>query len=241
MDLSFCTYNLWNTERWSERRPVLLDFLRRHRPDILALQEVRQVHLDASVLCAGYRYIQDSFPGFQTEGNIVYNSERFILMEYGALDVGLSGLRRLFWAQLREGEEDCLIATAHFTYQALLPEARTGQSPRLEQARRTAAALQELLQKFPGAPLLFGADLNDFLNPVHILREAGFEDVYSALGRSPLFSWPVAGMDQGAPEVDDWIFFQGPVRPLLIDRAEFYKNGVSGSDHYPLLCVFRRT
>jgi len=240
LDLSFCTFNLWNTERWSERQPAFTDFLRRHRPDVLVIQEVHRSHLEAIARTrSAYHFISDPFPGFMQEGNIVYNSDRLTMLEHGALDVGLSGYRRLFWALLREQDDDWLIATAHFTYQALQPERESGQSPRLDQARRTAAALTELLAQHGESALIFGADLNDFLNPVRLLREAGFEDVYSALGRSPLFTWPVPGMDHGAPEVDDWIFFRG-ARPLSIDRVEFYRNGVAPSDHFALLSVFRR-
>ena len=41
------TLNCWNTEEWSWRRPILVDFVHHFRPNILCCQEVRPAVIEA--------------------------------------------------------------------------------------------------------------------------------------------------------------------------------------------------
>ena len=89
-----CTYNLWGSSRWDERRRPLQRFLEVNRPDVLCPQELTT---EACGLIGDtlpwIRRVDDPFPGWIEEGNIFWNSDLFELVNYGAEDVGILVLR----------------------------------------------------------------------------------------------------------------------------------------------------
>ena len=169
--LSIATYNIWNTMRWDVREPALRQFASLFKPDILCLQELRaetQACLDEEL--PTHERVHDDLPGWTCEGNIYWNSDYLKEIEHGAVDVGmLEEHRRLFWVRLELIEQDrtVIVSTAHFTYQGNPDERANGQSPRVEQTRRTIAALQRLVGK--DEPAFFMGDLNDPVHPMRML------------------------------------------------------------------------
>ena len=239
-----CTFNLWGDTRWEERRPPLISFLRRHRPDILCVQELRPA-IARTILDAipEYQTVHDDFVGWSMEGNIFWNRNLFTKVKHEAVDVGIhEEMRRLFCVRLvsaasRNDEDPITVATVHFTWRENERESVDGFNPRLEQARRTLAHLDDQATKH--TPTLLLGDLNDSLHALNVLIRGGFQETFSALGRVPVPTWPVSVVEQGIPELDDWILFRGRLRPMIVDVPDFFENGLPPSDHKPVLACFR--
>ena len=39
--MKILNFNLWNYNNWEERKPLIVDFIKKHNPDIITMQEVR--------------------------------------------------------------------------------------------------------------------------------------------------------------------------------------------------------
>lgn len=231
------TYNLWAGFRWPERAEPLREYLRLARPDVLCVQELRQHTAELiDQELAHHARVEDSFEGWLTEGNIYWSTELFELHEYGAEDIGLESLRRLFWVRLRSGDRTVLVSTAHYTYQGNERERTEGVSPRLEQARHTVASLQRIARD--GEPVLFMGDLNDTTNALRILREAGYRDSFTTCGAPLQPTHPARPTAEGMPQVLDWQFHQGPIRVVNSHVGSYFLGDVAPSDHKPVVATY---
>jgi len=242
-DLRFtiCTYNIWTTTRWPERRQALQSFIQHHRPDILCLQEVQQDsrHALDEILQATHERVDDAFEGWMCEGNIYWNSRYFTLVEYGAEQIGiLEQFRRLFWVRLQLNDDSgttLLVATAHYTWHGH-PEAVANEKyVRMPQARATVEVLNRLAK--PDEPQFFMGDLNDQAEAVRILLNGGWTDCFSALGRKPNTTWP-AHPSQGPACTLDWLMHRGSVRPMTAEVVDYYDGDMAPSDHKPVLATY---
>ena len=227
--------------RWADRKVPLQRFLEANRPDILCLQELTSSSRDLiDATLTAHRRIDDPFPGWTIEGNIYWNTEVFDLVGYGAEDIDIIGEnRRLFWVRLASGSGATLvIATAHFTW---LPEAGTSGewvTVRVTEAHAAVAALEKVNR--PGEPVLFMGDLNDYLYPIDVLRDGGFEDSFTSLGRAPEITHPAFSTTE-APTLLDWMMHRGPIRPTLTSVPDFYVDGIPPSDHKPIMTTYTLT
>lgn len=199
------TYNLWASDRWPERAKPLRSYLQLARPDILCVQELRQHSRDLlDEELTGHARVDDPYEGWLVESNIYWSTAMFDLVEAGAEDIGQrSPLRRLFWTRLKllESDETVLISTAHFTYQGNQRERTEGISPRLDEARRTLAELDRIAH--PEEPVVFMGDLNDTVNAIRILRDAGYRDSFKACGAPLQPTHPARPTADGNPQVLD--------------------------------------
>jgi endonuclease/exonuclease/phosphatase (EEP) superfamily protein YafD len=238
-----CSYNLWNDQRWPDRQEPLKQFLQRHLPDILCIQELRPVTCDfVDAVLQDHQRVEDPFAGWQQEGNIYWNEEMFELVEHGAEDIGiLEELRRLFWVRLRfrgtAKAPTLFVSTAHYTWPGHAAELKDGANVRIPQARKTVEVLNALVP--PDEALLFMGDLNDYGHPIHILRQGGLTDSFAALGRHASPTWPAVPIAQGPPSPLDWIFHRGPIRPMTCDIVDFYVADLPPSDHKPIMATYR--
>ncbi len=234
------TYNLWKINRWPQREESLRAFVRLAPPDILCIQELRPQTRDVlDEELRSHARVEDPFEGWTMEGTIYWNERMFEYAEHGAEQIGmLEELRRLFWARLRvrEYNRTILVATAHYTYQGNKREATEGYSPRLDQARSTVTALDRLAR--PNEPVLFMGDLNDSVNPIKLLRAAGFADSFTGIGRIPTPTHPAVPTATGSPQVLDWQFSRGPIRCLGSEVVDFFVNDIAPSDHKPVSAVY---
>lgn len=245
--LSILTFNIWNNSRWAERKPSLLKFFQTYQPDIFCLQELT---LESRSLIdqemRTYSRVQDDFAGWEKESNIFWNSQLLEEVEHGIEDIGISSneFRRLFWVRLniKDQQKTIFVATAHYTYQGHPNEVATGLSPRGEQARRTVIALEHLVKQ--GEPAFFMGDLNDTVLPVLILHEAGYRSCFSRLGILPPPTWPslpTANLkpgDEFTNQTIDWLVSNDHARPLAAEVPQFYYQGHSPSDHWPVLAIY---
>lgn len=237
------TYNLWGVQRWDERAAALRSYFHLTVPDVLCLQEFSEPArelLDAAL--PRHRRIDDPFEGWVERSNIYWNSELFTMTSYGAEDVGLRpGPRRLFWVRLqpRGSDRTLLVATLHLTYQGHERERLTGQSPRIEEARQTLAALEEL--RHSDEPTVVMGDLNESVNVIRMFQAAGYRESFQSCG-APLQpthpARPTGGTSFPVPRVIDWQFAIGPIQAMNSHVGEFYDGDFAPSDHKPVVATY---
>lgn len=234
------TYNIWASERWPDREPALRGFLQDIKPDIIALQELRQATRDVlDEELQGYGRVHNDFEGWVREGNIYWSSALFEEVEHGAEDVGiLEPLRRLFWVRLKlKGtDQTLLVSTAHYTWVGHKREATEGLSPRMAQAQATVASLDRLAA--PDEPVIFMGDLNESGNAIRALRQGGLKDSWSARGVNPVPTHPAAPTAKGSPSVLDWQFHRGPIRAISTEVVDYYKGDLAPSGHKPVVVTY---
>ncbi len=236
------TYNLLGTIRWAERRPSLERFFRLHGPDVLCVQELtpEACELIAGTLPAMSR-VDDPLDGWTNEGNIFWDAGLFDALGYGTADINiLAEGRCLFWVRLRikDTGSTMIVATAHFDWFDNTRELTERINVRVEQAERTVEALDALAGD--DEPVLFMGDLNDDWHPLAVLREAGFADSFTALGRDPVPTHPAPPMKSTyPPRTHDWMLHRGPIRPLLTAVIDAYVGDLPGSDHKPVATTYR--
>jgi endonuclease/exonuclease/phosphatase family metal-dependent hydrolase len=262
--ISVMTFNMWKIDghpaKWPHRRMSILECLKILKPDILCIQELHPLLHDTIVeALPTHAFVKDDFEGWQSEGNIYWNSAIFNMLQYGNIDIGIvEPLRRLFWVLLTLNKSDeerkksnqsagnqLLVATAHFTWEGQAKERETDVNLRKQQAHRTVTALQHLMSKSgnPQLPVLFMGDLNETYHPRRILYEAGFIDCFAELRLPPPTTHP---QRPSAPHEDiladvtlDWIMQNKYARPVLANviRNMLCTNGYVVSDHCPVMCV----
>jgi endonuclease/exonuclease/phosphatase family metal-dependent hydrolase len=240
-----CTYNVWTWTRWPERREALAHFARAQRPDVWCLQELQPESVDVidTELANTHRRVHADFDGWINEGNIYWNQDLFELVDFGATDVGiLESLRRLFWVRLKvlgSNDRTVLVATAHFTWSGHPDLIASEKNARIPQARRS---LQEL-DRFDraGEPQLFMGDFNDANEPITLLRNGGFNDCFSAVGRQQRATYPARPTASGPDQTIDWMMHRGPIRCLTAEVADFYCGDIAPSDHKPVIATYAVT
>lgn len=234
-----CTYNLWGSVRWDERRVPLEHFLEVNQPDVLCVQELTPEASDLILATlSGAETVVDPFPGWIDESNIYWNSDLFGLVEYGAVDIGmLEPSRRLFWVRLvTKAGVTLVVATAHFSWSGNVREVTEHVNVRVEQARSAAASLDDLVG--PDEAVLFMGDFNDYIHPLRVLRSAGFDDSFMALGREAPLTYPALPLAQAPPELLDWMMHRGSIRPTLSSVVDFFVAEMPPSDHKPILTTY---
>lgn len=234
-----CTFNLWETSRWEERKASLKRFLELHSPDLLCVQELRPESLAlVKEALPGHDHVLDPFPGWTGEGNIFWNRSRFRPLSHGAEEIGMREPgRRLFWVLLQPASgAPVTVATAHFTWPGHPLEAESGVNARMGQARLALEALDRLAPA--PRPLLFMGDFNDHYHPVRILAKGGLGDCFTGLGRNPKATRPAAPTYSGPEETLDWILYRGALRPMTAEAVDFFLGDFAPSDHKPVLSTF---
>ena len=258
--ISVMTFNMCKTDgypiNWPKRRLPIIECMKAFTPDILSVQELHPLLHDTLIeALPSYVFVQDDFPGWQSEGNIYWNSTMFDMLEYGMVDIGMmEPLRRLFWVRLtirmskedRLNTQELLIANAHYTWEGHEEERKTDINLRKQQTRRTVAALEDLIARInnPQLAVLFMGDLNENYHPRRILREAGFVDCFAELRLPTPITHPQRPSE---PKEDiqvgttlDWIFQNKYARPILANSLQnvYCTGGYSVSDHCPVMCIY---
>jgi len=238
-----CSYNIWSTFRWPERREALKAFTGTHRPDILCLQELQEdsrLVLDET-LAETHERVNDVFEGWAKEGNIYWNKHLFEAKEFGVVDIGMiETLRRLFWVRLSlrdESGRSLFASTAHYTWPGHPDLIASGKNARIPQAHATLEALARLRKV--DEPQLFMGDLNDSELIVGILREGGLVDCFQALGRSSPSTWPAMPIEKGAPATLDWMLHFGKLKVRSAGIVDFFVGEWAPSDHKPVLASYQ--
>ena len=237
-----CTYNIWTSTRWPERRTALQSFMVTQLPDIVCLQELQNDSKQAldEVLLPTHQRVEDTFAGWTHEGNIYWNKSLFELVDYGAEQIGiLEQHRRLFWVRLRVNDDSgriIFVSTAHYTWHGHAEALATEKNVRIPQARATIDALNRFAH--PDEPQLFMGDLNDTTEPIRVLYEGGLVDCFKALGRQARHTWPALPTSHGPQQTIDWMLHRGAVRPLTAEVVDYYVGDLAASDHKPIIATY---
>jgi endonuclease/exonuclease/phosphatase family metal-dependent hydrolase len=240
-----CTYNIWTDTRWPQRQEALEYFARVQRPDVWCVQELQpfsKATID-DALSSTHSRVHDDFPGWSNEGNIYWNHHLFELVDYGIADVGIiETLRRFFWVRLRTiHDPTCtvLFSTAHFTYSGHPQLVASELNARIGQARLSLHALDGIATAAaPGEPQFFMGDFNDTNEPIKLLRDGGFSDCFSALGRSARATYPALPTSHGPEQTIDWLMHRGPVRCMTAEVIDFYLGDIAPSDHKAIVATY---
>lgn len=235
------SYNLWADQRWPEREEALRGYARLARPDVLCLQELRPATRDVlDQELPGHARVDDPAEGWSQEGTIYWSKALFDLVEYGAEEIGmLEPLRRLFWVRLRakRRKSTVLVLTAHYTWGGNERERTEGFNPRLEQARRTVAAIDQLAEE--DEPVIFMGDLNEASNAIFILQQdGGLTDSFTACGVPLQPTIPARPTADGIPNVLDWQFHRGPIRAMTSSVGDYFCGDIAPSDHKPVTVTY---
>jgi endonuclease/exonuclease/phosphatase family metal-dependent hydrolase len=236
------SYNLWNTVRWPEREPALRNFLTTFRPDILCTQEISNetIHCIAESLKT-HDHVVDTPAGWQCESNIFWNRDSFTEIEHGLEKMDMPEQDRgLFWVRLllKDSGKTVFIATAHYSYQGNPQEMETGISPRYRQAHQTVSHLNRLVHENETA--FFMGDLNDPVIPRLFFPQAGYESCFQGLNLMCPSTYPVATHSDALSDGQtlDWMFCNGQARVIAAAVPQFYHQGITPSDHYPLHAIY---
>ena len=248
-DLTFTamSVNLWNTQRWPARETPLRALLSR-RPDVLCVQELRpQLGTVIDAELPNHDRVVSDERGWTHEGNVWWDTTRFSRLGHGASPFGaVERDRRVFWVRLahRATGIELVVATVHLTWLGGSDEVDTGMNPRLTQTREVVRVLDDVAAD---GPCLVMGDLNDPAVPARVLRQAGFEDAWSALGVMPPATFPAFPLStEGSrrppllpPSTIDWQFHRGGVNPVMTEVVDQPYRGVAPSDHRPLHTLYR--
>jgi endonuclease/exonuclease/phosphatase family metal-dependent hydrolase len=246
---SVVTYNLWGTERWSDRAEPVRTFMKRFRPDVLSVQEITPEttdFLDHSL--PDHHRVEDDLAGWSTESNIWWRADLFERVVHGAEEFGCTTYpdRRMFWVRLRPRDRDTtlIVSTAHLTDFGTPHELETGESPRVREAHALVAGLQRIVGDDEAA-LVMG-DFNDSIGALVPLLMAGYMSCFGALEQIPPPTMPTAldrfgGGGFTSSFVLDWILANRRLRAISAASPHLYVADVPPSDHWPVQAVYELT
>jgi endonuclease/exonuclease/phosphatase family metal-dependent hydrolase len=238
--------NLWNTQRLPAREAPLRRLLARS-PDVLAVQELRpQLAAVITDVLPHHERVVGEERGWTHEGNVWWDTTVFRRLGHGASPFGaLERDRRVFWVRLEHlvSGRMLVVASVHLTWLGGSDELETGVNPRLAQTRAVAQVLHDVAED---APCLVMGDLNDAVVPPRVLRAAGFEDAWSALGVTPGATFPAFPLStEGSRRPPllpastlDWQFHRGAVRPEMTETIDQPYRGIAPSDHRALMTLY---
>jgi endonuclease/exonuclease/phosphatase family metal-dependent hydrolase len=232
-------------QHWSQRRPLVLDRIRRHRPDVIAVQEAERPQLDELVAALGdYAWTGVGRDDGRDRGEfaaILYLDARFVL---DAADTRwLSETPR----QVSRGWDAALPRTLGI---AVLRESRSGRRLRVfnthfdhhgEQARLESSrlVLDEIEKGDASTPLLllgdfnFTAEADGYAVLTSVLRDA--EAVALAPPEGGTETLNGFGRFQGRGPKIDFVFVDAGARVLShrIDAGDAPRG--YASDHHPII------
>ncbi len=249
---------------WEEREAGVAATIQDAVPDLVGLQEVTYAQRAAlDVRLAGLRRVpllehtRQIIPHTDDPLNtILYNPERFRLEEHGVFWLGLDPARPsrdweaafprcAAWARMVDLTDrlPLLFVSTHFDHDSLLA--------RSESAERVLGFLERSAPRDADTtPAIIVGDFNS---------DASL-DLHRRMKQGPpplLDAWEETNGGPSAPYEDgtyhdftgkaltevgriDWIFFIGPLTPVVVRRIEASIGGRYPSDHFPLAATFRR-
>jgi endonuclease/exonuclease/phosphatase family metal-dependent hydrolase len=246
---------------WRHRRPLVWEVIRRHAPDIVALQEVLADQWDdfTAEFGAVYETVGHGHAG-PRDGEILpvaWRRDRFerIRHEFFWLSatpdvVGSKGWGGFFprvvtlvhLRDRRDGRE-LVVVNNHWE----------SDNDRMEARQRSAELVLERTAGIPPDRAVFlVGDFN--IVPTREKRRAPYRRLTEE-GSPPPFrdAWLAAGERRGpdtttnrlksAPSLQpgerkDWILYRGPVRPVTMVVDDFHRDGIHPSDHLPIILAF---
>lgn len=232
---------------WASRLPLMRDVLRRHRPDLLGVQEAlwRQMRgLDGALP-------QYDWVGMGRQGGtrdefsaIFYRRDRFEVLDFdhfwlsdtpnviGSATWGNTITRMVTWAKFRDRRSGKVFyhVNTHFDHQSVNARTKSAQ-----------LVLQRVRGFEAGVPVVLTGDFNtaaEKTEPYTILTgQDAFADTWrTARRRGPAIN-TFGGWKPPVPNGDriDWILTRGAVSTLWTEIDPYQRKGLYPSDHYPVV------
>lgn len=214
-------------DRWSQRRDLVVDVIRRESPHVLGIQEAGPRQL-RQVLAAlpSYAAIRGRRYGglYYAYAPILFSTDRLEALERGSFPVGTN--RSCTYAMFSEREfgRRFIVLNSHF-------------HPSDDAARRQSARLVvERWQRWSDAPRIITADLNanESSEPFAILATAGMRDTFS--GPLPSFTYHRfrGSRSRGKIGKIDFVLCDERWSVLSSEIVRDERDGRLPSDHYPV-------
>jgi endonuclease/exonuclease/phosphatase family metal-dependent hydrolase len=234
---------------WENRRDLLIDTVRRNRPDVMGTQEL--FHMQG-------QYIVEQLPeyawfGLSRRGNqedehmgVFYRQDRFKPVETGnfwlsetpdqpgSMSWNVTLPRMVTWAifeDLRNGRRFHYFNT-HF------PHRREDAEARVECARVLAQRLRSVPS---GATVIVTGDFNARAeSEPHRILTGILTDAWTAAAQTEGPAGTFHGFGgKPRPGRIDWILYRGSVEPASAETVTHHRDGRYPSDHFPVLVEFR--
>ncbi|MEV4676228.1 endonuclease/exonuclease/phosphatase family protein [Actinomadura sp. NPDC049382] len=246
------TYNLRGVNDppprdWKTRLPLVERVLRRHRPDLLGVQEARWYQVkDLTRVLKDYGWV-----GLGSQGGtrdqflaVFYRRDRFEVLDFdhfwlsdtpsviGSATWGNRYVRMVTWAKLRDRRTGAVLYQANTHLDNMSADSRV----------RSARLILDRVRAFDaGVPVVLTGDFN---------AAAGASPVYSILTGADAFrdTWTTAGRHGPQyrsenhwlpPERDgrriDWILARGAVRTVWAEIDPYRDGDTYPSDHDPVI------
>ena len=256
-ELDVMTFNLRYAhtsppDLWPDRLPVVVELIKRQRPDIIGTQEgLYHQLIDMEARLPDYEWIGTGRDGdSRGEFNAVfYRRERLEPLAFenyalsdtpaipGSSTWGNNITRMVTSVRFRDrlNGGELLFVNTHLDHE-------------VQRARELSAALilKRLPTKLPGMPVILVGDFNVRArsNTVYDLltREGGFVDTWVAAGHADTLgthhSFKGAAYARGTNRID-WILSRGPVAPLSTEIVTYAHGTQYPSDHFPVVARVR--
>ena len=234
---------------WENRRDLLVDTIRRNRPDVMGTQEL--FHMQGEHIAEQlpeYAWFGVSRRGNQEDEHmgVFYRKEclkpvktgNFWLSETpdqpGSMSWNVTLPRMVTWAlfeDLRSGRRFHYFNT-HFPHRREDAEART------QCARVIAERLRTLP---PGDTVIVTGDFNaDAGSEAHRVLTEALKDAWTTAQKSSGPTDTFHGFSgKPRPGRIDWILYRGGVEPVSADTVTHHREGRYPSDHFPVITEFR--
>lgn len=246
------TYNLRGVNDppprdWKTRLPLVERLLRRHRPDLLGVQEARWYQVkDLTRVLKDYGWV-----GLGSQGGtrdqflaVFYRRDRFEVLDFdhfwlsdtpsviGSATWGNRYVRMVTWAKLRDRRTGAVLYQANTHLDNMSADSRV----------RSARLILDRVRAFDaGVPVVLTGDFN---------AAAGASPVYSILTGGDAFrdTWTIAGRrgpqyrtenhwlppERGGRRID-WILARGAVRTVWTEIDPYRDGATYPSDHDPVI------
>ena len=245
--------------RWSDRRDVCVEAIKREKPDIVCAQEV---------IYDSYQYLKDKLKGFAafgfegpemdpyTEGyhliakNVIYyNTKRYEMvgggsywlsekpLEGGSMSWGTTRARHCNYLRLRDRKtgRQFRVLNVHLDHKS--DEARKQQMEMI---------VEECEQYAKNFPQIMCGDFNSGIKdrPSQVLRAAGWHEMWETIHGQKEFGFTAhafKGINYKPKNVRriDFIYYHGDVTPLSSRVIDETIKGIYPSDHYFLVASFK--
>ena len=233
-----------NVLGWNERPAGLVEIIRQHDPDVIALQELRHEFIAGLVEAIGKRYPYQAFePHERFSGSGILSRFPFELYEPLKLSEGGHICQR---ARIRASDRLISLYSLHLQT-PLEMKPRPGQVPNFwllpRPENRRDQEIEKLLAMVSSVeePLLVVGDFNAaaWTRPYRRLALC-LRDSFVEAGRGFGHTWPQPGILRGLPLPAliriDYIWYRGGLAPANVRTV-----GLPGSDHRGLLADFTFT
>jgi endonuclease/exonuclease/phosphatase family metal-dependent hydrolase len=233
---------------WEQRRDLLVDTIRRNKPDIFGTQELFQIQGQYIVgNLSGYSWFGRSRRGNDQDEHmgVFYRKDRLKLIgsgdywlsetpdEPGSMSWNVSLPRMVTWGLF----EDTTNNRRFYFFDTHFAHRREDSAARVQSARVIAGRLQKLP---PDATVILTGDFNtdSGSEPYNVLTGI-LQDAWTSVQKpqGPTGTFHGFKGEPGKARID-WILYRGSIKPVSTETITYNLDGRYPSDHFPILAVF---